>query len=122
MRFLYATVLVLALGGTAAGATTGPRIGLVDTSPLTVVGSGFGAGADVHVTIRFGQSRLAKKVDSTRTGRFVARFRRSLPESSCIPVTITASTARTTATSKIVPQGEGCGTRRVTSDPVALRP
>jgi hypothetical protein len=122
MRFLCLTVALLAVAGTAAGATSGPRVALTDITPLTVAGVGFGAGTDVHVSIRFGQARLAKRVESTRTGRFVARFRRSLAESSCTQVTITATTARTRVTSKIVPAGEGCGAERVTSDPVSPRP
>jgi len=115
MRFLCAIIGVLALAGTAAGAASAPRVGLIDTSPLAVAGTGFGARTDVHVTIRFGQARLAKTVESTRIGRFVARFRRSLPESSCTPVTVTATTARTTLTSKIVPAAAACGAQRVDS-------
>lgn len=122
MRLLLATAAVLAIAGTAAGATAGPRIALLDTSPLTVAGSGFGASRPVHVTIGFGGTRLAKKVSSTMSGRFVARFRRSVPDTSCTQLTITAATARTRTTTKIVPAGEGCGAQHVTSDPAAQRP
>lgn len=123
MRFACITIAALALAGVAAGATAGPRIGLLDSTPLTVAGTGFGSGTAVHVTIGLGQTRLAKKVESTASGRFVARFRRSVPDTSCIQVTIAAATARTRLVKKIVPAGDACGAQHVTSDPApAPRP
>ena len=117
MRLLLATAAMLAIAGTAAGATAGPRIALLDTSPLTVAGTGFGVSRPVHVTIGFGRTHLARNVGSTTSGRFLARFRRSVPDASCTQLTITAATARTRMTTKIVPAGEGCGAQHVTSDP-----
>jgi len=122
MRLLLATAAALAITGTAAGAAAGPRIALLDTSPLTVAGSGFGASRTVHVTIRFGQTRLVRNVGSTTSGRFLARFARTVPETSCVQVTITAATVRTRMTTKIVPAGDGCGAQHVTSDPAPPRP
>jgi hypothetical protein len=122
MRLLLATAAALAIAGTAAGATAVPRIALLDTSPLTVGGAGFGASRAVHVTIRFGGTRLVRNVGSTPSGRFLARFRRSVPDTSCTQLTITAATVRTRMTTKIVPAGEACGAQHVTSDPAPQRP
>lgn len=117
MRFLATTLAVLALAGTAAGATRAPRLALVDTTPLTVIGSGFDGGSVVHVTVAYTSVRLTRKVEATRSGRFVARFRRSLAESSCTQVTIAAASARVRMTTKIVPAGDACGAQRATPDP-----
>jgi hypothetical protein len=117
MRLLATVLVVLAVAAAAAGASTGPRIALLDTSPLTVAGAGFGSRTGVHVTVTLGRTRLAKQVGSTRSGRFVARFTRSLPDPSCAQLTITAASVRTRLTVKIVPASDTCGAQRVTSDP-----
>jgi hypothetical protein len=122
MRLLCSLLAVLAVAGTAAGAATGPRIALLDTAPLTVAGAGFGAGTAIHVTVALGRTRLAKRVGSNRTGRFVARWTRSLADPSCAQVTITAASVRARLTVKVVPASDACGAQHATSDPAPSRP
>jgi hypothetical protein len=69
---LAATALVAA---TAAGATTGPHVGLAERSPVRIVGSGFAA--HDRITIRVRQSAgpdFGRFVTAGANGGFVAGF------------------------------------------------
>ena len=84
MRTALVTAAVLALAVAVPAApgqgTTAARASLrvVSVSPLTLVGSGFRPSERVVVTLLM-RGGPATKAVSTRTGRFVVRFRRSAP-------------------------------------------
>lgn len=85
----FAAALLLVSAAAALG-STGSRVTLGDLSPVVVVGSGFGDGNIVHVTVSAGGRRLVKAVRSTDHGTFRAAWAVSLPDDTCGPLIVTA--------------------------------
>ena len=121
-RALLVLVLAAGVAASVGAAAAGPRVVLVDASPVLVMGAGFERGAVVRVTVSLGKTKLSKNVDATSTGRFAARWQRALSDSTCAQIVVTAVSAHRRAVVKTVPAGDGCGAQRASSDPAAPSP
>lgn len=90
---LLAAVLI-ALGSAPAATAREPQVRLAGVDPIAVRGAGFIPRERVAVTVRTTAATMRLRLTSSKTGRFVARFGRSLPAGTCGEVAIRAVGAR----------------------------
>lgn len=112
LAVLFFVVISLALGTAAAG--TGPRVMLMQASPVIVNGVGFDRDAAVVVTVTIGDRQLTKKARTNANGAFSVRWAVSLAGGACIERAVSAATAHRRAAYKSMPSAVGCGAQRVT--------
>jgi hypothetical protein len=67
-------LLVAAAVASASASAAAPRLRIVDRSPLVLVGSGFGAGERVTVTVVLGGTKGRRLLRSSAAGAFRAGF------------------------------------------------
>lgn len=106
MRTLILTLFVLVLAVPALGGTRQPTLRVVDTTPLTVRGSAFGAREKVVVTVREeGRTVARRSLRSGTAGGFVAAFTAiAVHRCSWSDVIITARSARGAVAKAKLPQ------------------
>jgi len=112
LALLFFVVISLALG--TAAASTGPRVTLMQTSPVIVNGAGFDRSAPVVITVSAGDQQLTKRARTNANGAFSVSFGTSLAGGACTQRTVSAATAHRRAATKSMPSAVGCGAQHVT--------
>ena len=85
---------LIAVGSATAATAREPQVRLAGVDPVAVRGTGFIPRERVVVTVRATATTLRLRLTSSKTGRFIARFDRSLPTGACGEIAIRAVGAR----------------------------
>ena len=98
-----ALLIALASSG-VAGAQAAPALRVLDTSPVTVRGTGFHSGERVTVTLVLNRSSRLRSATASAAGRFVALFT-GVPIGHCQGYVLRATGGRgSQATFKFIPE------------------
>jgi len=118
LRLLAVTAAVLTIAVPAAAAA--PSVTLVSKNPLALRGSSFGPGIVVTLTVRTQDGRIVRRMRTSRSGRFTARFTVAVDACNGAVAATILTTSGYRRDMRLAPRGQ-CAALQPT-DPALLQP